>query len=574
MSASLVLFVVLGLVGAGPDIQFVLTAPAGAQVGGSHQPGAVVPVTISLRSMGAPIPNVRSVQLNLVDSTGQIFNYAIAPGMPESVLAVSPGDCRNAVSIETLKGGNTFTIPAAPESIAVLMADVMVSSKYGSAVAVDVLSADPGLGCAARVVDDLDAVWDNLHSGFAVGALMGGTLTLNTVSVGGEADFTPLPRLAVAPTAGSQALGISCDGSAIVGKAATSLGSEACRWNAALVPRALGGAPDSPMESAAYASSADGSVIVGYGKTPSGWRGFLYSDSRGLEPLSSFAGGGVETAFDISADGSVVCGGRPNQCSSYSPYRWTAGNGFGSLMNCAGPAAAYCMTPDGSVIAGGSFNQNGAFVWSGASPGQWLGDLPGGPNAASLRGITADGATAVGYGSDPSGTHAVWWTQAKGLQVLPNGGEPPNGEYFSTAWAVSPDGSLIVGFTTSDSGREAALWDADRQLSLVRDVLASDGVSTHVGWQLQEAWDLATVCGETIIVGFGTDSSGATRGWRVVLRDVVPTSPDLTHDGAVDGADLGLLLSNWGTSLPCGDLNDDGVIDGADLGLLLSAWTS
>jgi formylglycine-generating enzyme required for sulfatase activity len=49
---------------------------------------------------------------------------------------------------------------------------------------------------------------------------------------------------------------------------------------------------------------------------------------------------------------------------------------------------------------------------------------------------------------------------------------------------------------------------------------------------------------------------------------------DLDHDGEVGGADIGLLLSNWG---PCGnaclyDLNNDGTVNGGDLGLLLSGW--
>jgi hypothetical protein len=47
---------------------------------------------------------------------------------------------------------------------------------------------------------------------------------------------------------------------------------------------------------------------------------------------------------------------------------------------------------------------------------------------------------------------------------------------------------------------------------------------------------------------------------------------DLNGDGAVNGADLGLLLSNWGTDGD-GDLNDDGVVNGADLGILLANWT-
>jgi predicted outer membrane repeat protein len=49
-------------------------------------------------------------------------------------------------------------------------------------------------------------------------------------------------------------------------------------------------------------------------------------------------------------------------------------------------------------------------------------------------------------------------------------------------------------------------------------------------------------------------------------------TPDLTGDGAVDGGDLGILLSNWGGA-GLGDLNQDGQIDGLDLGLLLAAWT-
>jgi len=51
-----------------------------------------------------------------------------------------------------------------------------------------------------------------------------------------------------------------------------------------------------------------------------------------------------------------------------------------------------------------------------------------------------------------------------------------------------------------------------------------------------------------------------------------PEPADLNGDGVVDGADLGILLSLWGTNDPLADLNGDGVVDGADLGILLSAW--
>ena len=54
------------------------------------------------------------------------------------------------------------------------------------------------------------------------------------------------------------------------------------------------------------------------------------------------------------------------------------------------------------------------------------------------------------------------------------------------------------------------------------------------------------------------------------------TLGDLNGDGAVDGADVGILLANWGPNAggaAVGDLNNDGVVDGGDLGAMLVAWT-
>jgi hypothetical protein len=52
---------------------------------------------------------------------------------------------------------------------------------------------------------------------------------------------------------------------------------------------------------------------------------------------------------------------------------------------------------------------------------------------------------------------------------------------------------------------------------------------------------------------------------------------DLNEDGIVDAADIGLLLSAWGSCGKAGpgcfaDLNEDGVVDGTDIGLILGAW--
>jgi polyhydroxybutyrate depolymerase len=50
-------------------------------------------------------------------------------------------------------------------------------------------------------------------------------------------------------------------------------------------------------------------------------------------------------------------------------------------------------------------------------------------------------------------------------------------------------------------------------------------------------------------------------------------SADLDRSGAVDGADLGVLLNAWGPCSGCpADLDRSGSVDGSDLGALLAAW--
>jgi len=80
--------------------------------------------------------------------------------------------------------------------------------------------------------------------------------------------------------------------------------------------------------------------------------------------------------------------------------------------------------------------------------------------------------------------------------------------------------------------------------------------------------------------------SGQIIGHSEVLQQIGPGEPeavvhatiltcvfDLNGDLRVNGADLGILLSNWGTWNDVLDLTCDGFIDGADLGALLAAWT-
>jgi hypothetical protein len=54
-----------------------------------------------------------------------------------------------------------------------------------------------------------------------------------------------------------------------------------------------------------------------------------------------------------------------------------------------------------------------------------------------------------------------------------------------------------------------------------------------------------------------------------------PCTGDITGNGQVDAADLGILLAVWNTngkSNPEADINGDGTVDAADLGLLIANW--
>jgi FG-GAP repeat protein len=80
--------------------------------------------------------------------------------------------------------------------------------------------------------------------------------------------------------------------------------------------------------------------------------------------------------------------------------------------------------------------------------------------------------------------------------------------------------------------------------------------------------------GDSIIVGTPNDDKpGSSGNGSVYVIDNINAwcPPDLRQDGFIDGADLGLILGNWGHP-ETSDFNLDGYTDVADLGELLSQW--
>ena len=84
-----------------------------------------------------------------------------------------------------------------------------------------------------------------------------------------------------------------------------------------------------------------------------------------------------------------------------------------------------------------------------------------------------------------------------------------------------------------------------------------------------------TVSAKAIISSMGYISTPSPVIDLEIIERVCP-GPDLNQDGAVDVADLSIMLFYWREQNPknqCVDLNADGVVDMADLSLLMYAWT-
>jgi hypothetical protein len=79
--------------------------------------------------------------------------------------------------------------------------------------------------------------------------------------------------------------------------------------------------------------------------------------------------------------------------------------------------------------------------------------------------------------------------------------------------------------------------------------------------------------GTTYYIAVGSFNAAAVGPFNVEITgpSAPPCPADLNGDGSVGGADLGLLLGNWGFT-GTGDLNGDGTVSGSDLGLLLGNW--
>lgn len=215
------------------------------------------------------------------------------------------------------------------------------------------------------------------------------------------------------------AQGISGDGSVLVGLGTSTPGTQAFRWTQATGTVGLGDLPGGSFYSIAQAVSGDGTTIVGYSDSGgTGSEAFRWTQTTGMVGLGYMSSPSYETgpssaAFAVSADGSVIVG-QADSVDGAHAFRWTQSTGMVDLGG--GPGLALATSADGSIVGGEG--QAGAFVWDATHGMRYLSsilttdyhlsDQLDGWSLRRVTGMSADGNVFVGWGINPSGTYEPW----------------------------------------------------------------------------------------------------------------------------------------------------------------------
>jgi uncharacterized membrane protein len=302
----------------------------------------------------------------------------------------------------------------------------------------------------------------------------------------------------------SEALGVSVDGTVVVGNSHSEAGRQAVISFPGGFLLALDGVatlPDLPFD-AGHDVAMNPVTVVGEADTGPSIDAVRWLNVAGV---SLWTG----VAYGISLDGTVIVGQRS---SDFVPVKWE-----GSVVTALdlGVGTAYATSADGSVIIGQSGPQ--AFRWVSGS----FGSIPGlEPSSSIARDISDNGLVIVGtYGGIPE--EAFRWIGGVSNRL---GGLDPN-DITSRAFGVSGNGSRVVGESINVSEElEAFYWDGFNGLRSLKSMLVNDHGLNLTGWTLERAEAISTD-GSTI-VGWGTNPSGDREGF--VAR--IPVPPALCGD--------------------------------------------
>jgi len=255
----------------------------------------------------------------------------------------------------------------------------------------------------------------------------------------------------------SEAQAVSGDGSLVVGisdgMVTTPTGNQAFVWTEESGMQGIPGATPTGASSALGVSD-DGSTIVGYHYFTSS-----YSAFRATPAMSELPG--LTVARDASADGSFVVGYDGAQAK-----RWSAsGVDLLGRLGTDNQSEALAVTPNGETVVGWSYESGSSFV--GSEPFRWTpsGGLVGlGHRSARINqanDVSDNGALIVGT-IESGGTtdhRAFVWTELGGVrtvaELMADYGAAVSDWLLSNATGVSADGSTIIGDGTGPHGEEA-----------------------------------------------------------------------------------------------------------------------
>ncbi len=243
--------------------------------------------------------------------------------------------------------------------------------------------------------------------------------------------------------------------------------------------------------------------------------------------LGVLSGGTSSTAFDVSADGTVVVGTATDAAGYDHAFRWTQANGMSDLGTLPGGVntLAYAVSADGTTIVGqakfASGNTEHAFRWTQMTGMVDLGGLPGGSNSIA-QGVSKDGSVVVGMATDANGhNHAFRWTQAGGMQDLGT-----LGGNTSVAYAVNADGTVVVGEADLSSGSQshAFRWT---QAGMI-DLGTLGGLTSSAFSVSQDG---------SVVVGYAADNIQVTPDYHAVRWTVTGTTVSMLDLGTLGGTD-------------------------------------
>jgi probable HAF family extracellular repeat protein len=326
----------------------------------------------------------------------------------------------------------------------------------------------------------------------------------------------------------SEATAVSADGSVVVGTGRSAAGEEAFGWDGGPLT-GLGDLPAGRFLSRANDVSGDGATVVGLSSStpPPQSNGYDYeafqwrsNQLAGLGFIPSFE---YSSATAVSADGTIVVGSAFHN-NGGRPAKWNIG--VGSLLPSLpghDTGLAFGISRDGSVIVGRSTVSTISLAvrWDGDTVTS-LGDLAGGNQHSQALDVSIDGSVIVGRATSSSGGEAFRWQDG----AMTGLGDLAGGAFESAANAVSGDGRIVVGYGTTTQGSEAFIWDVARGMRKLRDVLVNEFGLDLAGWTLEEAHDISF--DGTTIVGRGRNPLGQTEAW--VTR--IPVAPGIASRSA------------------------------------------